>query len=387
MTAVELVVDRLSKSGDGVASFDGRTVFIEGALPGERVRVRLIEGKVYKGELVEVLSRSAARREPPCALAEQCGGCSWLHLAEPEQRAAKEEIVCSTLEHIGGLARTEYARLPTVFGERQMAYRRRASLVPVEGGVGYHGRRSHLKVRVDHCPALVPELDALLPALAGLKDVDEVRVLAADGSVGVSLHLRAAIRPGQRTRAEKLLERVQSVVLAPPSGNPEVFGDRRLRADVFAQANAEVNERLVAAAAAALGSTGPALELYAGSGNFTRALAGPVTAVEVSGLDAPLREVRWVRGDVEKVVRGLLAEQARFSRLLLDPPRAGAPGVARWAAGFGVTRVVYVACDPASLARDAAELKRAGYPPRELQLFDMFPQTHHVEALMTFERR
>ncbi|MBL8954358.1 MAG: TRAM domain-containing protein [Myxococcaceae bacterium] len=384
---IDLVVDRLSKSGDGVAQHEGRTVFIEGALPGERVRVRLIDGKVLKGELAQVLSSSAMRREPGCALAEQCGGCSWLHLGEQAQRQAKEEIVCSTLEHIGGIGRFDYALQPTVFGEKQMGYRRRASMVAAHGGLGFHGRRSHLKVRVDHCPALVPELDAVLPQLAGLKDVDEVRLLAEGKRVGVSLHLRGPVKPGNRAKAEQLLARLASVVLVPPVGSPpEVFGDRRLRADVFAQANAEVNEKLVAAAAAALGAEGAALELYAGSGNFTRALVPPVTAVEVAGADAPLPSVRWVRGDVEKVVIGLLAEKARFSRLLLDPPRAGAPGVARWASGFGASRVVYVACDPASLSRDAADLKKAGYRPRSLQLFDMFPQTHHVEALMTFER-
>jgi len=382
---LELVVERLSKSGDGVARHQGRTVFIEGALPGEKVRVRLHEGKVFKGELVEVLQRSPARRDPPCALFAQCGGCSWLHLDEAAQRLAKEEIVCSTLEHIGGIGRPEYELLPTVHGAKQLGYRRRASMVMVDGGVGFHGRRSHLKVRVDHCPALAPELDAMLPSLAGLKDVDEVRLLAEGARVGVSLHVKGAVRPGQRTKAEKLLERVQSVVLVPESGPPELLGDRRLRADVFTQANAEVNAQLVEAAATALGTEGPALELYAGSGNFTRALGPPVTAVEVSGVDVPLPAVRWIRGDVEQVVSGLLAEKAQFSRLLLDPPRSGAPGVARWASGFGAARVVYVACDPASLSRDAAELTRAGYRACTLQLFDMFPQTHHVEALMTFE--
>src|SRR5436305_465467 len=83
-----------------------RTVFVEGALPGERVRVQLEEGKVLKGELVEVLEPSKARRAPPCPLADRCGGCTWLHLDEPAQRAAKEEIVCSTLEHLGGIARS-----------------------------------------------------------------------------------------------------------------------------------------------------------------------------------------------------------------------------------------------------------------------------------------
>ena len=383
---IELVVERLSKSGDGVAQHEGRTVFIEGALPGERVRVNLHEGKVLKADLVEVLIPSPSRREPVCGYAQHCGGCSWLHLAEPAQRAAKEEIVTSTLEHIGGISRREYELKPTVFGTRAMGYRRRASLVAADGGLGFHGRRSHLKVRVDRCPALVPELDAMLGRLGPLKDVDEVRLLEDRGDVGVSLHLRGPVKPGHRTRAEGLLKLVKAVTLVPKEGQAEVLGDVKLRADVFAQANAEVNEKLVVAGALALGSDGPALELYAGNGNFTRGLAAPVTAVEAVTQAPPLPGVRWIRGDVEKVVRGLLAEKARFDRLLLDPPRSGAHGIAQWADGFHARRVVYVACDPAALARDAAELRQRGFKPVSLQLFDMFPQTHHVEALMRFEK-
>lgn len=386
MVTFDLVIDRLSKSGDGVAQHLGRTVFVEGALPGEKVRVRLHEGKVLKGELVEILTPSRSRRVPSCPLADRCGGCTWLHLDEAAQRAAKEEIVTSTLEHIGGLPRSAYQLLPTAFGAKQLGYRRRATLHPADGGLGFYDRRSHLKVRVDRCPALVPELEALAPKLLPLKDIDEVRLLSERGQVGISLHLTGATRPGHRARADALLKLVQSVVLVPPQGPAELFGDARLRADFFSQANDEVNAQLVAAAVQALGGEGPALELYAGSGNFTAALAPPVTAVDLAGAQPRLPGVRWIRGDVEKVVKGLLAEGAKFDRVLLDPPRSGAAGIARWAEGFASKRVVYVACDPASLARDAAELKQRGFLPGTVQLFDMFPQTHHVEAVMSFAR-
>jgi 23S rRNA (uracil1939-C5)-methyltransferase len=218
-----------------------------------------------------------------------------------------------------------------------------------------------------------------------LKDVEEVRLLSA-GGVGVSLHLSGAARPGLRTKVTELLRHVQSVVLVPKDGPVETFGDAGIRADHFAQANEEVNAQMIAAAVTALGDDGPALELYAGSGNFTKALKPPVTAVDVAGAQPALPGVRWIRGEVAKVVAGLLAEQIHFDRLLLDPPRAGASGVARWATGLGASRVVYVACDPASLARDAQQLARAGFRPVSLQLFDMFPQTHHVEVMMRLDR-
>lgn len=391
---VELFVDRLAKSGDGVASYEGRTVFVEGALPGERVSALLHEGKVLRADLLAVLQASPSRRPPPCPLADRCGGCSWLHLEEGAQRAAKEEIVTSTLEHLGGIERAAYTLLPTVFGPHALAYRRRAAMHPVEGGLGFNGRRSHTRVRVDACPAMVAELSALIPQIvaalgSALKELDEVRLLEQGGKRAVSLHVRGAVRPGLRTRAEALLKGVEGVALVAPGAPVVVLGDRALRADAFAQANEEVNARLVSAAAAALQcDSKTVLELYAGAGNFTRALgaARAVTAVEVAPVSAALANTRWVRGDVEKVVKGLLKEGARFERLLLDPPRAGAAGVGSWAASFGVSRVVYVACDPASLARDAADLRAKGFRPETLQLFDMFPQTHHVEAVMGFAR-
>jgi 23S rRNA (uracil1939-C5)-methyltransferase len=99
-----------------------------------------------------------------------------------------------------------------------------------------------------------------------------------------------------------------------------------------------------------------------------------------------VKNVRFIQADVKKTAEALVKEGARFDLLLADPPRTGAPGIAAWARGLGVRRLVYVACDPAALARDAGELRRAGYRPIALQLLDMFPQTHHVEAVMSFEQ-
>jgi 23S rRNA (uracil1939-C5)-methyltransferase len=363
---IELLIERLAKSGDGVAHHEGRSVFVPGALPGERV---VAEVEDHRARLISVLAPSPHRRPPPCPHAEECGGCSWLHLDEVAQREAKEEIVRSTLEHIGRLT---VPMLPTQLGARQLGYRRRATLHPVHGGLGFNGRRSHQRVRVDDCPALVPELQKLRP----LVGADEVQ-LVSHGGVGVALKGKVA-----EAKAEALLRQgVDCVVL-----NGKVFGRPAPRADAFLQANEEVNALMVGAVAAAV--SGKVLELYAGAGNLTAALkAESVVAVESAPSEKPrLPNVRWIQGDAEKVVKGLVAEKAAFDCLLLDPPRTGAPGVGRWAKAFGVTRVVYVACDPAALARDASDLNANGLKPESVQLFDMFPQTHHVEAVMIFSR-
>lgn len=173
------------------------------------------------------------------------------------------------------------------------------------------------------------------------------------------------------------------------------------RPDAFAQANAEVNDALVAHAIAELdaGPDDAALELYSGNGNFTfplAAAAGSVLAVESSTVSLALAQqaarkqgftnIRFAQGDCEKFAKGLVKEGQRFERLLLDPPRAGAPGVGEWASKLLVSRVVYVACDPGALARDAAELLAQGFEPGSVRLFDLFPQTRHVEVVMSFSR-
>jgi 23S rRNA (uracil1939-C5)-methyltransferase len=413
-----LVIERLSKSGDGVSHHQGRAVFVSGALPGERVVAEVTpDGKTLQGTLLEVLDKSPARRAPACPLADRCGGCDWLHADEALQVAEKEEIVASALEHVGKLARDRYHRLPTVRSPQAMGYRRRATLHPAGGKLSFFGRGSHDRVAVDRCPALTPPLEALPGALTQalaplLKDVDEVHLLESNGAVAVSLHLKVQARDKHRQAAQALVRgAVRGVVLVPTEGKgvPEEVGEPvleergvALRPDGFAQANAQVNEALVTAAVEALQLTraDAVLELYSGNGNFTFDLAARcarVVAVESGPVSVSLAQrmarersignVRFLQGDAEKITKGLLAEGAHFERLLLDPPRTGAKGLGRLAAKLEVARVVYVACDPAALARDAAELVSNGFVPETVQLFDLFPQTRHIEAVMAFALR
>lgn len=413
--SVELLIERWSKTGEGIATFQGRAVFVAGALPGERVRARIQGDGVLRAEVLEVLATAPARRAPACALADRCGGCDWLHVDDAEQRRAKETIVVSTLERLGGIPAADYALEPMVVSQ-PLAYRRRAVLHPVSGALGFYGRRSHELVPIDRCPALTPKLAALPGPLAAtlgsaLKDVAEVRLLEAGGLVAASLHLKGKLRPKLEAAAKAARDAglVDALVLVPDAGGPPVsVGDAALaddgvlyRPDGFAQANQAVNAALVDTVVRWLAPAADeeVLELYAGNGNFTFALARharAVTAVESSPISVGLAQrvaqrdavpnVRFVQSDAAAVVKGLAAESKRFDRLLVDPPRSGCPGVGTWAAKLLVRHVVYVACDPAALARDAAELVSQGYRPRQLRLFDLFPQTHHVEAAMAFAR-
>lgn len=414
----ELVIDRLSKSGEGVAELSGRAVFVPGALPGETVLAEVSEtGKALRAELLAILKASLARRPPACSKAGECGGCDWMHLAEDEQVAWKQSIVVSSLERLGGLPPGSYEQLPTIRSARALGYRRRAVLHPTKGRLGFFGKGTHERVEIDRCPALTDALADLPGRLAdalgsAAKDLEEVRLLECEGRVAVSFHAKAQVRPRHREVLDALLRDgvIDGGVLVPGEGKgtletvgaPALEEDGLLhRPDGFAQANAEVNRALVRSAVDLLDLHGgeSVLELYAGNGNFTFPLAeraAQVLAVESAGVSVMLAQaaarrrgvanVRFVQGASEKIADGLVKEAERFDRLLLDPPRAGAPGVGTWASRLLASRVVYVACAPGALARDAADLKAHGFSPIALQVVDLFPQTRHVEAVLAFAR-
>ncbi|MFY2561263.1 class I SAM-dependent RNA methyltransferase [Corallococcus terminator] len=421
---VSLTIDRLGQLGEGVASWQGRTVFIPGAFPGDTVRVHLeTQGRVLRGLLREVVSPGPDRRVAPCSLASECGGCDWLGLAESAQRSAKQEIVLSTLEHLGHLRREDFTVRPLLVAPRDWGYRRRAVLHPAgKGALGYFSRRSHERLAVSECGALTPVLTALPGKLAPLlkplaKDTEEVLLLAEGDKAAFAVNLTGQVSARHVEAAEAAVRalRLEGAVLVPKEGSPRVLGKPALRSysplrpevplylrpDSFAQAHAEANVGLVTSAIFELAARDEdsVLELYSGNGNFTFPLAAGAASVlgvesspvgvalaQRSALEAGVGNVRFVQGDARKVCDGLVSEGRRFDVCLADPPRAGAPGLAKWMVALGIRRVVYVACDPASLARDAAGLVAAGYKPQALQVVDMFPQTHHVEAVMSFER-
>ncbi len=423
-TPIELTIERLGQLGEGVAHYQGHAVFVPGAFPGERVRVRLEQaGKVVRGHLIgEVLAPSPDRRESPCAYSARCGGCDWLELAEPVQRAAKQEIVLSALEHLGKLERGAFTVRPLLVAPRDFGYRRRAVLHFLKDELAYFGRRTHDRVPVSECPALVPALSGLPGKLGPLlkpvaKDAEELHLLAEGGKAAFAVMLKgqATARHVDVCEAAVRTLRLEGAVLVPKEGSPRVVGKPVLRSvsplrpevplylrpDSFAQAHAEANVGLVTSAVYELAprETDTVLELYSGNGNFTfplAATAASVLGVESSPVGVELAQrsareggvtnVRFVQGDARKVGEGLKREGKQFDLLLADPPRTGAPGLGRQARELGVRRVVYVACDPGSLARDAAGLLEAGYRPLALQVVDMFPQTHHVESVMSFER-
>ena len=378
---VELRVDSIAAGGDGVGRApDGRVVFVPLTAPGDRVRVRLVEtrARYARGEVEALLEPGPARSEPRCAVFGACGGCSWQHLRYEAQIDAKRAIAREALRRIGGLR--ALPPIETIPSPEPYGYRSRARVLAAGGRVGYRRRRSHAVCAVTQCPLLAPALDRALGALAA-------RPPAEDGE------WELALGEGDRVRCAPLA--------AGHGAEPiplRVDADRiEVSVGVFAQANAALLDPLARAVLGAAGYGEEALELFAGAGSFTLGLArrfARVTAVEADPAatrdllrNTAGRHVRVIEARVEAWLERGGADALAPEAIVLDPPRGGlGPGAAARLAALPARRTAYLSCDPATLARDVAVLAAHGHRLSRLWLFDLFPQTPHVEVLALLER-
>ncbi len=386
-------VRELAAGGDGVAQLpDGRILFVPFAAPGDTLEAEVVEWhpRFARGLLLRVIEPGTARVAPRCPVFGRCGGCAWQHVAYPEQLRAKAQILRDALARIGGVVTHE---LPAVTpSPRAYGYRSRARLLARDGAVGFRARGSHQLCPLEACPVLAPELEAGLKELAARAPAaaaEEEWELAAgaDGELRCAPLARGGVH-GTRDAVEL-----------------SVLGSRlRVSRGVFAQSNALLLEELaravVEAACAGASDTARGLELHAGAGLFTLALARrfrELVAVEsdpraLADLRHNLARAGASRVCVERGRAGRLLSRwaeggERFDRVVLDPPRGGLErGAARALVALAPARIVYLSCDPATLARDARVLSQGGYRLGALRGFDLFPQTPHVEALSVWDR-
>jgi len=425
-----VAIDSLSQDGRGVARIDGKTVFVDGALPGESVRVqRTRKHRRYdEARVVEVLAPAADRVEPRCAHYGTCGGCSLQHLEGERQLEAKRLQVAEQFRRLGGVEPAQW--LAPVRGP-VWHYRRRARLgvkfVKRKGKVlvGFRERSAPFIADVERCEVLAEPVGSLVGALARLFDglsirdrLPQVEVAVAEQVTALVLRVLdppsgedlAQLRGFAAAQGVKFylqpggLETVAP--LDPPAARlayrlPAFDVEIRFEPTDFIQVNAALNEKAVSHAIALL-SPGPGetvLDLFCGLGNFTLPLArraARVVGVEGdAALVARARDNAEVNGignaefhaaDLAADPRGAAWAAGSFDRVLLDPPRAGAAAVLPLVAASGARRVVYVSCHPGSLARDAGELVREhGFRFTSAGVMDMFPHTAHVESIAVFE--
>nr|WP_299241897.1 methyltransferase domain-containing protein [uncultured Halomonas sp.] len=440
-SADENAVDilRLAHDGRGIAKDSaGKTLFVEQALPGERVKVAVHRSRKRFDEahIRELVTSSADRILPPCPHYAQCGGCDLQHLSLQAQRRHK----CDAL--IDQLARQGVAidASPTLLAGEGFGYRRRARLgvkVNAQGRVhlGFRARSSRHLVDITECPILVPPLAALLTplrqhlaTLQAPRQVGHVELLAGDDELAVIIRqLRANAEDAKGWCQWGDINKV-SVGLLQGRDNPGLdwlgkvprlrytlnhglnhtlkSGDRdRERRSLelhfgpgdFLQINAEINREMVATALEWLApdQTDHVLDLFAGVGNFSLALASCVA--KVTSVEGSLTMVERLQhnarhnglDNIDARVGDLTQPPSLDSRLhavVLDPPRSGAEAVCRALAKSEIKRILYVSCDPATLARDAVHLLQGGYRITQAAVADMFAQTAHLEAMLLFER-
>jgi 23S rRNA (uracil1939-C5)-methyltransferase len=423
------IVD-LAHDGRGVARIDGKAVFVDGALPGERVRLRVFKRRRQLDEagLVDVLIASPDRVVPACAHFGVCGGCSLQHLSAAAQLAAKERQLLDNLERIG---RVRPERLLAPLRGPAWAYRRRARLgvkyVHKKGRVlaGFREREKPYLADLQRCEVLqeplatLPkDLAALVETLAIREKIPQVEVSAGDAATALVFRVLEAPGPedtekiaafGARQDLQIFLQTggLDTVQPLRPDYPPLTYAVDGGRVAIefgpvdFIQINREINASMVAAALELLVPmvSDTALDLFCGLGNFTLPLARRTARVVGVEGDAALvakaarNAVRNGLGNAaffkdnlfEPTQFGAWANE-RYDLVLLDPPRAGAAALLARMAHWRPRRLVYISCHPGSLARDAENLVYTlGFKLTCAGVMDMFPQTTHVESIAVFE--
>ncbi len=422
----------LTHDGRGVARVDGKTVFVDGALPGEQVVAQRLRRRRRHDEadLLEVVTASPDRVAPRCAHFGVCGGCALQHLDPARQLEAKQAHVAEQLARVGHVEPSRW--LAPVSGPL-WGYRRRARLgvkhVYKKGRVlvGFRERSKPYIADVRQCPVLAPPVGELVGALAGLVERLSIRdrlpqfeVAVADAATALvarvldpptadDLSLLREFAAAQGVEFYLQPGGLDTIVPLDPPATPLTY---RLDAfDVgmtfepsdFIQVNAEINRRAVALAVELL-ELEPAdrvLDLFCGLGNFTLPLArraAQVTGVEGdAGLVARAAANAAANGIANATFHAadLMTDPAGapwagqpYERVLLDPPRAGALAVLELLGRIAPRRMVYVSCHPASFARDAGMLvNQYGFTLAAVGVMDMFPHTAHVETIALFEGR
>jgi 23S rRNA (uracil1939-C5)-methyltransferase len=410
MTDITLTLTDMAHGGSALGRHEGKVIFVPYALPGERVRVEIVEDhdRYAHARLVEILEPSPDRTSPACTYCgpQGCGGCQWQHIRYEAQLRYKTEIVADQLTRIGRF--TDPVVHPTLPDPTGWAYRNRARLRPAPGGgLGFLSGASDRVVPVEACPILHPLLAELYDSL----DLDVPGMEA--------LTLRAGVNTGDRMLIFEMEDEeeapalvtdipVSCVLLLPENVYVNLVGRNyieeivagytfRISAPSFFQANTGQAEELVRLVLEYLEPKGneTVVDGYAGVGLFTLPLAdrtGLVMAVELepsAATDllentAEVQNVDVIEGPVDAFLADL---DEPVDAVVVDPPRTGLEREAVKAlVDARPERVIYVSCDPATLARDGQQLAKAGYRLVEVQPVDMFPQTYHIETVSLWRR-
>lgn len=427
------IIESLDHEARGITRQEGKAIFVDGALPGETVEYASFRRKPsYElAHLVKVLRPSTARVVPACPHFGICGGCTMQHMEPSAQLAAKQRVLEDSLWHIGRV-RPE-TMLPPIQGA-PWGYRHRARLgvrqLEKKAGmlIGFHERRSSYIADIATCAVLPSHVSALLlpmrelfSTLSVARHLPQIEIAVGEHCTALLLRILQPLTTGDEKRLRHFADLHDVVLYLQPKGPdsayrfypvpgprlsytlPEFDLELDFRPTDFTQVNHAVNRVLVRRTLKLLDPHAGerVADMFCGLGNFTLPIArsgATVLGVEGSeGLVKRGRESALANGLADKVEFGVanlfecttasIAALGHFDKMLIDPPREGALELVRALGSDGPRRIVYVSCNPATLARDAAVLVSAkGYRFKSAGAVNMFPHTSHVESITVFER-
>ena len=405
-------IERLSYGGRGVGRMpDGRIVFVPLVMPGELALIRPTkQAKSYvEAELLELLEAAPTRQQPRCEHFGACGGCDWQHMPYAQQLEIKHELLQQEVSRKLGAG----VNMLTPFGSPQAwTYRCHARLQVGQGQVGFFARSSHSIVTTKECPILNEALSSVLGALSEFdlarSGIESVEMMAPAGELMLQFNKRAPLKRSDTDLAAKLYNQLKPAGLALRSlrGGKLCKGAAAVKYSSggsqisttfggFIQANMAVNAGMLDYLVELIPKDVELLELFSGSGNLSLPLARrcqSVTAIEINS--AQVRQAQLLANEngldnlkfIAADAYDYIAKSASGKTVLIDPPREGAREVAAKLAASEAERLVYVSCNPATLARDLKILVDGGFRLESLRLFDMFPQTYHLESVASLAR-
>jgi 23S rRNA (uracil1939-C5)-methyltransferase len=439
MEDIVVKIEKMAFGGSGFGHLDGKACFVPFTAPGDlaKVRLKVVKRSYLEGELLELIEPSEQRASPPCPAFGACGGCNWQHLTYSDQLRAKEEIFSDILWRSGRVERNQIEKVSPA--PEPFDYRSRIQLkIRYIGGelhMGFYRAGSHFVVDLPgRCAISHPRINRVIGDLKRLllhsAEADKIPqidiAVGGDGALELVIHyignnreelarfFRANrlslgadgifLQTGRKTSLEEIGggDYHALAYMVPDPFSPESPAYRLAFSNGgFSQVNYEQNLHLIETVCTWAGLTGRerVLDLYCGNGNFSLPLsrkAGHILGVEDYGPSiASARENCAANGiknaafeccDARGAVDRLVSRGETFDLVLMDPPRTGAREVVAQIPALGPRSIIYVSCDPATLARDIGILKKRGYEVEKIRPVDMFPQTYHVESVTLLKR-
>lgn len=428
----EIRIESLSHDGRGVGHVEGKTCFVQRALPGELVRFKTlaVHKNFDEGDLAEIIESSPERVEPRCQHFELCGGCSLQHIDSESQITYKQKALMDALEHIGKVKPAEI--LPPLVNDHPWGYRRKARLgvkdVKKKGRVlvGFRERASAYLAALERCEVLHPKVGLALTDLANLveslslrEQIPQIEVAMDEEKCALIFRNLEAISDQDRQLLADFAKEHGFIIYLQPAGPDSIqplaeaahlayeLPDYGLKLSFlptdFTQVNLDINRKMIAKALELL-APGPedrVLDLFCGIGNFSLPLAtraGWVTGVEgdqalvdrakANAQANQLENIEFFAGNLFDPQADAPWMKQQYTKVLLDPPRTGAMEILEYLPKMGARQILYISCYPATLARDAGILvNELGYKLLAAGVMDMFPHTAHVESIALFSKK